>query len=39
MLPSEVREIEDLPPVDGINDRKPATATTNPQGAPNGNAA
>lgn len=36
MLPSEVRVIEDLPVVPGIDDRTP---TTNPQGVPSGNAA
>lgn len=34
LLPSEVREIEDLPVIDGIDDRKPNT-----QGVPSGNAA
>lgn len=34
MLPSEVRLIEDMPPVDGIDDRKP-----NSQGVTSGNAA
>jgi HK97 family phage portal protein len=38
MLPSEVREIEDLPDVPGIDDRKPAT-NTNTQEVPSGNAA
>lgn len=34
MLPSEVRAIEDLPPIDGIDERKPNT-----QGVTSGNAA